>query len=128
MKNMRNIARGQQGFTLIELVMVIVILGILAAVAVPKFSDLSGSAASAAADGILGGANSACTTVFAEHRVNDATTGFADTFDDILDVAPAGWAGFTTSSMTMTQGSTTYTLTLTAEEAGQPCTVALSTS
>jgi MSHA pilin protein MshA len=37
----------QQGFTLIELVVVIVILGILAAVAFPKFQDLSGSAQSA---------------------------------------------------------------------------------
>jgi len=38
------LAKSTKGFTLIELVMVIVILGILAAVAVPKFADITGDA------------------------------------------------------------------------------------
>ena len=41
----------QKGFTIIELVVVIVILGILAAVAFPKFQDLSGSAKTAVLNG-----------------------------------------------------------------------------
>jgi len=49
----------QQGFTLIELVMVIVILGILAATAIPRFVDLAGDAERAAADGVRSGLASA---------------------------------------------------------------------
>ena len=49
----------QKGFTMIELVMVIVILGILAAVALPRFYDLQTDARKAKADGIFGTVRSA---------------------------------------------------------------------
>lgn len=56
----------QKGFTLIELVVVIVILGILAAVAIPKFVDLSKDARTGVMKGVEGAMRSADMMIYAK--------------------------------------------------------------
>ena len=69
--------RSQKGFTIIELVVVIVILGILAAVAFPKFQDLSGDAQQAVVDGTAASLQSAAVISYAKAQGNAATNNLA---------------------------------------------------
>ncbi|WP_320109435.1 type II secretion system protein [Alkalimarinus alittae] len=66
MINMKKMNNKQAGFTLIELVMVIVILGILSAFALPRFADLGGDAREAVFGGANGAARSAVAIVHAQ--------------------------------------------------------------
>jgi len=65
---------GQAGFTLIEIVFVIAILGILAAIAVPSFVDLSEDAHDATARATFGGFSSAVNLVQAEWQARGSSS------------------------------------------------------
>jgi MSHA pilin protein MshA len=68
-------SRSQQGFTLIELVVVIVILGILAVTAAPKFIDLTVDARKGVLDGAKAAVISARDIGFAQSLITSGGTG-----------------------------------------------------
>lgn len=66
--------KSEGGFTLIELVIVIVILGILAAVAIPKYEDMREQARVATLKGQLGSIRSAIAIQYARNALNGSAT------------------------------------------------------
>lgn len=75
----------QQGFTLIELVVVIVILGVLAVTAAPKFIDLTSDARASVVEAVKGSVNSAADMAHAKALVTGKTGALAD--GDTITVA-----------------------------------------
>ncbi|MYM26130.1 prepilin-type N-terminal cleavage/methylation domain-containing protein [Duganella sp. FT135W] len=99
---MRNQAQG--GFTLIELIVVIVILGILAATALPRFSNLGGDARTASLNAVRGAMSATAASAHGSWLLNpaNATIAYEGATITYATTAASGYpkadTGFTTAS------------------------------
>lgn len=100
----RGVVRKEGGFTLIELIIILVILGLLAAVAVPRYVDLRAQALRASAKATLDAGRAAITLDFASKVVNSGS--YTTIFSGTGDMA-AGSANLTNLEALL-EGTPTY--------------------
>jgi len=89
----------QSGFTLIELIMVVVILGILSAVAIPRFADLGTEARIASLEGLAGAMKSSSAIVHAKWLVTSPQISPVTVEGGSVAVTATGYPDDTTSGI-----------------------------
>ena len=81
---MRNVMRNKKGFTFIELIIVVVIVGILAAISVPLFLNFSQAARIAATRGTLGAIRSTVGIQYAMSATGGNSAAYPSTVDSSM--------------------------------------------
>ena len=83
--------KNQKGFTLIELIMVTIILGILAAVAIPRYTSTVDKAEAAAEDAVISSIEAGLETYAIEQLMDNGRRSWPTNPFDALETKPAGY-------------------------------------
>lgn len=83
--------RNNKGFTLIELIMVTIILGILAAVAIPRYMTTVTKAEEAAEDAVVNAIRAGLETYAVEQLIDNGRKSWPDNPFEGLDTKPSGY-------------------------------------
>lgn len=118
----------QSGFTIIELVMVIVILGVLGAVAIPKYLDLKSDANVAAAQGVAGALSAGAAANFAARTANSSKGVAVADCQDVAKTLQSYSAGAYTTALPANGGAYTITSLVIAAGAAASCTLTFTPS
>ena len=102
--------KNQNGFTLIELIMVTIILGILAAVAIPRYMKTVVKAEAAAEDAVIGSIRAGLETYAVEQLMDNGRRSWPTNPWDALETKPAGYDA-NDSDDADTDGEWTYNTT-----------------
>ena len=119
MINMKKMNKKQAGFTLIELVMVIVILGILSAFALPRFADLGGDARKATVKGAFGAIKAASAIVHSA-ALADGTNPASITLEGVSIALVNNYPAATAGGIVLAAGIVAGDYSITA---GNPITI-----
>ena len=109
----KKMSKKRKGFTLIELIVVIAILGILAAIAIPRFTGVRETAAIGAAEADARTVLSAVGIYYAEKGEYPAKNADISALSDYLDDNLSGTVAFTDNAGNFTYTTTDATVTVT---------------